>query len=213
MLFDQEMKRILRIVTKKDGNITFDELVKKNFITNEGKATVKIHLRDEDQLYSEFSNKEVLNPAILEYLEIITMAIPNDYPLVIKFILKNADKVDKKKISNLFKRHFWISFEEKEHKLKKDLIYAGFLFVTGVAILLGYQYAASNNLIVLRQAISVAFFEEFALIVSWVFLWEAVRHVFIGRKNRVEAINNDEQIASAEIVFEELVETIKQEVK
>jgi succinate dehydrogenase hydrophobic anchor subunit len=203
MIFDRQIKNLAKIAERNNGDITFEELVKHDFVTNDANAIITVRLDTENQLYSEFSDKDLLNPKIIDYINTIARLIPSFYPLTIKFITKDGSKIDEVKLKKLLKKHYWMLYTKKEAKLKKDSWYAVGLAAVGMMLLFFYQYMVSNNIDIIHQALNISFFEEFTLIIAWLFLWEATRHFFIGRNDRVDDMENDEQIASAILAFEE----------
>jgi hypothetical protein len=172
------------------------DFINKDYIDDAGNAVVDVIIDDRSKLFSPYSDKKLLNREIFMYLDTIADPIPNVYPLIINFVIPDLDKVDKSYVRDALKRYYWFSYKEKVTALRNEMIYAMLFLVAGFALLV------FDSLIILEQTSSIMkVVSNFMVLLSWVFLWEAIRHLMVGRREKVIDKNNERQMALAEVRF------------
>jgi len=172
------------------------DFINKDYIDDAGNAVVDVIIDDRSKLFSPYSDKKLLNREIFMYLDTIADPIPNVYPLIINFVIPDLDKVDKSYVRDALKRYYWFSYKEKVTALRNEMIYAMLFLIAGFALLV------FDSLIILEQTSSIMkVVSNFMVLLSWVFLWEAIRHLMVGRREKVIDKNNERQMALAEVRF------------
>jgi hypothetical protein len=172
------------------------DFINKDYIDDAGNAVVDVIINDRSKLFSPYSDKKLLNREIFMYLDTIADPIPNVYPLIINFVIPDLDKVDKSYVRDALKRYYWFSYKEKVTALRNEMLYALAFLIAGFALLV------FDSLIILEQTSSIMkVVSNFIVLLSWVFLWEAIRHLMVGRREKVIDKNNERQMALAEVRF------------
>lgn len=172
------------------------DFINKDYIDDAGNAVVDVIIDDRSKLFSPYSDKKLLNREIFLYLDTIADPIPNIYPLIINFVIPDLDKVDKSYVRDALKRYYWFSYKEKVTALRNEMLYALAFLIAGFALLV------FDSLIILEQTSPIMkVVSNFMVLLSWVFLWEAIRHVMVGRREKVIDKNNERQMALAEVRF------------
>lgn len=172
------------------------DFINKDYIDEEGNAVVDVIINDRSKLFSPYSDKKLLNREIFMYLDTIADPIPNIYPLIINFVIPDLDKVDKSYVRDALKRYYWFSYKEKVTALRNEMLYALAFLIAGFALLV------FDSLIILEQTSPIMkVVSNFMVLLSWVFLWEAIRHLMVGRREKVIDKNNERQMALAEVRF------------
>jgi hypothetical protein len=172
------------------------DFINKDYIDDEGNAVVDVIIGDRFQLFSPYSDKKLLNREIFMYLDTIADPIPNIYPLIINFVISDLDKIDKSYVRDALKRYYWFSYKEKVTSLRKEMVFSIAFLVIGFVLLI------FGSLFIIEQTSSfMKVFSNFVVLLSWVFLWEAIRHLLVGRREKVIDKNNERQMAYAEVRF------------
>lgn len=172
------------------------DFINKDYIDENGNAVVDVIINDRSTLFSTFSDKKLLNREIFMYLDTIADPIPNIYPLIINFVIPDLDKIDKSYVRDALKRYYWFSYKEKVTALRNEMLFStAFLFI-------GFSLLVFDSLIIIEQTSSIMkVVSNFIVLLSWVFLWEAIRHLLVGRREKVIDKNNERQMAYAEVRF------------
>lgn len=172
------------------------DFINKDYIDENGNAVVDVIINDRSTLFSTFSDKKLLNREIFMYLDTIADPIPNIYPLIINFVIPDLDKIDKSYVRDALKRYYWFSYKEKVTALRNEMLFStAFLFI-------GFSLLVFDSLIIIEQTSSIMkVVSNFMVLLSWVFLWEAIRHLLVGRREKVIDKNNERQMAYAEVRF------------
>jgi hypothetical protein len=172
------------------------DFINKDYIDEAGNAVVDVIIDDRSKLFSPFSDKKLLNREIFMYLDTIADPIPNIYPLIINFVIPDLDKVDKSYVRDALKRYYWFSYKEKVIALRNEMLYAMAFLLFGFALLV------IDSLIIIELTSPIMkVISNFMVLLSWVFLWEAIRHLMVGRREKVIDKNNERQMALAEVRF------------
>jgi hypothetical protein len=188
-----KLKNLFRKRKKKHDRMTPEGLIYEDFIEN-GNAIVDVNLNDDDEMFSPYSKKKLLNPKILAYLDEITDAIPNNYPMIINFIVKKTSKIDREFVKLALRRYYWLSFKKKQKGLLKESIESIAMLVVGLTIVMWYSF---------NQDIQFFFLQEMVFLASWILTWEGIGHFLVGRKDKVKDRDDEEQLALAKVTFEE----------
>jgi hypothetical protein len=172
------------------------DFINKDYIDENGNAVVDVIINDRSALFSTYSDKKLLNREIFMYLDTIADPIPNIYPLIINFVIPDLDKIDKSYVRDALKRYYWFSYKEKVTSLRNEMLFStAFLFI-------GFSLLVFDSLLIIEQTSSIMkVVSNFMVLLSWVFLWEAIRHLLVGRREKVIDKNNERQMAYAEVRF------------
>jgi hypothetical protein len=171
-----------------------DDFIKRDFLDKKGNAVINVDLKNKNDLFSPFSEK-MLNPEILNYLDILTDPIPNKHPIIINFIMKNTKYIDMEYVRDAMRRYYWTSYENKKKGIKRQRASNIALVVLGFfSMLFGlfFKPATENPFF--------TFFTEFSFLISWLFLWEGISN-FIGFGDKIKDMNDEKQMAEAKIRF------------
>src|SRR5690606_27169103 len=76
---------------KKNKKKKVIDFINKDYIDENGNAIVDVVINDRSELFSPYSNKMLLRREIFLYLDTIADPIPNEYPLIINFIVKDLN--------------------------------------------------------------------------------------------------------------------------
>jgi len=171
------------------------DFIHKDYIDEHGNAVVDVIINDTSNLFSPYSDKMLLRREIFLYLDIIADPIPNIYPLIINFVVDDLTKVDQEYVKDALKRYYWFSYKEMERQLKKEFWLSILYFIIGSGILLANAFfnVGSNPWLV---ALS-----NLAIVISWVLIWEGFTNLFIGRRLKIMDMQNEKQMAIAEVHF------------
>lgn len=172
------------------------DFINKDYIDSDGFAVIDVIIDDRSKLFSPYSDKKLLNKNIFMYIDTIADPIPNIYPLIINFIIPDLDKVDKSYVRDALKRYYWFSYKSKEKALFHEMLFSLAFLVMGFALLVFDSIVLIDPNSSIMKVIS-----NFMVLLSWVFLWEAIRHLLVGRREKVIDKNNDRQMAYAEVRF------------
>jgi len=166
----------------------------------DGKAHVSVDLTNVDELYSPYSYKQDLNPAIFAYIDEKTYYTPAEIPLVINFDVGEVSETRKARIKNSFLDHYRLIYEDKRHELKINKGVAWLLLGVGMAALLVSTIA---RIAMGGSDIEIPLVFEMLQIFSWIFLWEAIsKFIFEKREKQIQCMNSG-QLALAEVKFNE----------
>ncbi|MFA5481163.1 MAG: hypothetical protein WC282_02095 [Bacilli bacterium] len=167
----------------------------------DGRAHISVDLTNVDELYSPYSYKQDLNPAIFEYIDEKTYYTPAEIPLVINFDVGDVSDLRRGRIKNSFLEHYRLIYEDKRHELKINRTVASILFAIGIVALV---ISTAIKLLLSQASIpDIPLILDMLQIFSWVFLWEAIsRFVFENREMRIQCMNSG-QLALAEVKFNE----------
>lgn len=185
-LFEQ-----LRKMEEKRG--TVKDYINSEYIDENGHAVVDVDLVDDDNLFSPYSNKKMLNPEILTYIDSVVDPIPPDIPVIINFIVDESSTLDQAAIRSGFRRYYWLSYKAKAKTLRRMTILSIILFLVGVGIFTLYYS--------MKSVLGDFFASEIVLIASWVFVWEGVNRFFLGRREKKIDMINEGQMAVALVTF------------
>jgi hypothetical protein len=170
------------------------DFVEHEYIDDDGNAIIDVNIEEDENLFSPYSDKKVLNPEILHYIDTLADPLPAYLPLIVNFIVDDKSKLDQDFIKTAFKRHYWLSYKQMSHELRRISITSIILFLVGCAILVVYY---------LLDRYQIDFFaNEIILIASWVFIWESVSRFFFGRREKQIDRINEGQMAVAVVRFE-----------
>jgi hypothetical protein len=172
--------------------------IEKDYIDEDGNAVIVVDLKNSDELFSRYSMRKMLNPAILNYLDTVADPIPNVHPLLINFIVDSRDKkVNREYIKMALKRYYWLSYQNKKKKMLQEDKNSAVLLVMGLAsFVLGIVFKVDTGIQMVNSLIT-----EFSFLVSWIMLWEAITGFIVGRKDRIRDRDDEKQMAQARIVF------------
>lgn len=179
----------------KKKNFTKD-FINHDYIDQNGNAVVDVIINDTSKLFSPYSDKKLLNREIFLYLDTIADPIPNIYPLIINFVISEIDTIDQEYVRNALKRYYWFSYQEMMKNLKKELLFIGLYIFLGLSFLIVPAHFLTDS----QNRILIAF-SSLTVIISWMFLWEAVSQLIIGRRIKIIDKNNERQMALAEVRF------------
>lgn len=183
-----------KLATMEERRGTVREFINEEFIDEQGNAIIDVNLEEDENLFSPYSDKKVLNPEILNYIDSIADPIPANIPLVVNFIVDDESKLDQDFIKLAFRRHYWLSYKEKVRDSRRNVITSLILFAIGLSLLVIYYF--------LNQISEVFFGNEIVLISSWVFIWEGVNRFFLDRREKQIDRINEGQMAVAVVTFE-----------
>jgi len=189
----------LKQMEEKRGTVI--DYINSEYVDESGRAVVDVDLVDDDNLFSPYSNKKMLNPEILDYIDSVVDPIPPNIPVTINFIVDESSTLDQNAIRAGFKRYYWLSYKEKKREMIRMTILSVILFLVGVGILALYY--------ILREGLNDFFASEIVLIASWVFIWEGVNRFFLGRREKVIDMINEGQMAVAQVTFTYVKKTKK----
>jgi hypothetical protein len=189
----ERLKKILNLKIEQKKSLTPEQLIDDDFI-EDGKAIVDVNLTTGDEIFSTFSNRKMLNPEILKYIDEITDPIPLKFPIVLNFIVDDPSKVDQKRIQMALNRYYWLSFKKKQKELRKESIASLLMLTAGLGIIMFYSFITIPEFF---------FAQEMMFLVSWILSWEGAGHFLVGMKDKVKDVDDEEQLALAEITFEE----------
>jgi len=178
------------------------DFINKEYINDDRTAEIDVLLPDSSKLFSPYSSKKMLNREILLYIDSIADPIPNVYPLIINFLVNDPDKINQEAVKDALKRYYWLSYQDKARFIVKRTILAIIMFILGIAAFLFPQYIP----VLFPGYQLLEIFSDFAILVSWLFLWESITHFLIGRKELVLDRDNEKQMALAAIKFEQINE-------
>ncbi len=182
----------LSAMEEKRGSVR--DFVEHEYIDDDGNAIIDVNLEEDDNLFSPYSDKKVLNPDILHYIDTLADPLPAHLPLVVNFIVDDKTKLDQDFIKRAFKRHYWLSYKQMTFEMHRISITSLIFFSIGLSILFVYVMLD-------RSGIDI-FVNELILIASWVFIWESVSRFFFGRRSKQIERVNEGQMAVAVVRFE-----------
>jgi hypothetical protein len=171
-----------------------EDFIRRDFLDKKGNAVINIDLKEEEDLFSPFSEK-MLNPEILNYLDTLSDPIPASFPLVVNFILEDVSQIDTDYVRDAMRRYYWTSYENKKKKLKRQTMSNIVLMAMGgMSMLFGLFFKPDNG------NAFFTFFTEFSFLISWLFLWEGISS-FIGYGDKIKDRDDEKQMAQAKIRF------------
>lgn len=150
---------------------------------------IKIHLNKEDD-YKNIYNNEILSYELSDYILEETKGI--SLKEKIKFMIKSDFEMnDKEKESLVFmiRNNFGAEISEIINLSKKQLLANLFIFILGIFLLFIYSLLNSN------------FISEFILILSWIFLGEAICNLLYKFVENRYKIKKYKQIVDAKVEF------------
>lgn len=197
--FTEKERKRMEHERRKKRNVK--DFINKDYIDDAGNAIVDVVINDRSQLFSPYSNKMLLKNEIFTYLDTIADPIPNIYPLVINFIVKDLSTINQEYVKEALKRYYWFSYKEMESKLKRDFIFIFIYFIVGFLLIIGFNLINFELLGINGTWQSVI--DSLVTIFVWVIVWEAISQLIIGRKEKKEDMLNEKQMALAEIKFYE----------
>ena len=197
--FTEKERKRMEHERRKKRNVK--DFINKDYIDDAGNAIVDVVINDRSQLFSPYSNKMLLKNEIFTYLDTIADPIPNIYPLVINFIVKDLSTINQEYVKAALKRYYWFSYKEMESKLKRDFIFIFIYFIVGFLLIIGFNLINFELLGINGTWQSVI--DSLVTIFVWDIVWEAISQLIIGRKEKKEDMLNEKQMAQAEIKFYE----------
>jgi hypothetical protein len=188
------MFNIFNIFKKKSK--TAEQFISEDYIDDNGNAVINVDIKRTSDLFSPYSNGKMLNPTILNYLDTTADPIPNKYPLLINFIVKDKEKVNQVFVKKALKRYYWLSYQQKMKKMKKEYAFSIFLLLGGLAALsFGIIFRTNGDSVV------SSIINEFSFLIAWIFLWESISNFVIGRQEKIIDRDDEKQMALAKIYF------------
>lgn len=194
-------KEIEKMAQERRRRRMVKDFINKDYIDDNGNAIVDVVINDKSQLFSQYSNKMLLKNEIFTYLDTIADPIPNIYPLVINFIVKDLNTINQEYVKEALKRYYWFSYKSMESKLKKDIIFIFLYFLIGIGLIIGINFTNFEALGI--NGTWPAIIDSFITIFVWVLIWEAISQLIVGRAEKKEEMLNEKQMALAEIKFYE----------
>ncbi|WP_025724594.1 hypothetical protein [Acholeplasma granularum] len=206
--FTPKEKQKMEHQRRKKRNVK--DFINKDYIDDNGNAVVDVVINDRSQLFSPYSNKMLLKNEIFTYLDTIADPIPNIYPLVINFIVRDLSTINQEYVKEALKRYYWFSYKAMEKKLTRDFIFIFLYFIIGFLLIMGFNIIDFNMLGIHQTWQNVI--ESFVTILVWVIIWEAISQLIVGRKEKVDEMLNEKQMALAEIKFYESLDAADAEI-
>lgn len=168
-----------------------------SIVGDDGKAYVNVDLTQIDTPFAIYSYEKRIDPDIFDYIDRQVYYLRAAIPVVINFDDggKYSEEL-KEKIKKNVKRHYSLEYEDRRIEHNKTTFFAGGLLLVGfifLALHFLFLYGAFN------KASDV--FNEFTLIMSWMFIWQSMDLIIISGHSRRVDINNAGQLALAEVTF------------
>lgn len=168
-----------------------------SIVGDDGKAYVNVDLTQIDTPFAIYSYEKRIDPDIFDYIDRQVYYLRAAIPVVINFDDggKYSEEL-KEKIKKNVKRHYSLEYEDRRIEHSKTTFFAGGLLIVGfifLALHFLFLYGAFN------KASDV--FNEFTLIMSWMFIWQSMDLIIISGHSRRVDINNAGQLALAEVTF------------
>src|SRR5690606_19792490 len=107
-------KELQKMERKRRKKRNVKDFINKDYIDDAGNAIVDVVINDRSQLFSPYSNKMLLKNEIFTYLDTIADSIPNIYPLVINFIVKDLSTINQEYVKVALKRYYWFSYKDRK---------------------------------------------------------------------------------------------------
>lgn len=203
-------KELQKMERKRRKKRNVKDFINKDYIDDKGNAIVDVVINDRSELFSPYSNKMLLKNEIFTYLDTIADPIPNIYPLIINFIIKDINMINQEYVKEALKRYYWFSYKAMEAKLKRDFIFIFIYFIVGFLLIVGFNLINFNQLGINETWQSVI--QSLVTIFVWVIVWEAISQLIIGRKEKKDAMLNEKQMALAEIKFYQSLKDVDTEI-
>ncbi len=194
----------MNIIKKKKKGVK--DFINKDYIDEFGNAVVDVIINDRSELFSPYSNKMLLKREIFLYLDTIADPIPNDYPLIFNFVVKDLSILNQEFVREAFKRYYWFSYKEMEKNLRRDILFVFIYLLLGISLIIGFNFFDFSLIGVTGAWVKAI--ESFVTIITWVLVWEAFSQLIIGRRHKVMDMLNEKQMAIAEIRFFESMSEI-----
>ena len=172
------------------------DYVEKNYIREDGKAVIPIHIKDMESLYMKHDYKKlVLSDAIFDYIEEMASIIPFKYDIVLEFHCKEIEIEEQGRIRKIIKNNYGMEIDDIDYQNRISKYISLVLFVLGILIFI-LAYALENHLI--------GIVKEFLFIAGWVVLWDMLESVlFTDNKRKLERLNKLQLYdSSVEFVFD-----------
>ncbi|CDR31111.1 Uncharacterised protein [Acholeplasma oculi] len=184
---------------KKNKKKKVIDFINKDYIDENGNAIVDVVINDRSELFSPYSNKMLLRREIFLYLDTIADPIPNEYPLIINFIVKDLNILNQEYVREALKRYYWFSYKEMEKNLRKDMLFVFLYLVIGLLLIIGFNFFDFSMFGITDAWVRII--DSFLTIFVWVIVWEAISQLIIGRGKKVAEMLNEKQMAIAEVRF------------
>lgn len=184
---------------KKNNKKKVIDFINKDYIDENGNAIVDVVINDRSELFSPYSNKMLLRREIFLYLDTIADPIPNEYPLIINFIVKDLNILNQEYVREALKRYYWFSYKEMEKNLRKDMLFVFIYLVIGILLIIGFNFIDFSMFGITDAWVRII--DSFLTIFVWVIVWEAISQLIIGRGKKVAEMLNEKQMAIAEVRF------------
>lgn len=148
--------------------------------TEDGKAQIMVGVRSVDDIFSPYSYKtyELLNPAVVDYIDMCEATIPENEDLSIDFYTEEtATNFEKKLIRRAVKRQNAERIVSINKKLKRNLaIGLSFCFLGLIVMILSALFYTQLQKI---------YIQEILAIVGWLFLWDGLEYIL---EDRIELV-------------------------
>ncbi len=167
--------------------------MEKEYLNEEGEASISIDLSNEEELFDSYSGGTLLNPDVYEYLDEAASFVSITKPLNINITLDSTDEKFESKVRSTYKAHYMARIIKKGKQLKKNAISGAVLMVIGVILLvLNVSLGKLIDNFILSEIVSVA---------SCMLMWESVDHLVLISHGLREERNKLVQMAMASIGF------------
>ena len=189
------VKRLKPLFEKKyRASLLFEDAL----MGDDGKAYVNVDLTKIDSPFSIFSYNRRMDPEIFDYIDSQVFFLRAEVPVVINF--DDGGKYDetlKERIRRYVKRHYTLEYEDKRMEHRKSIVFAFLLLLSGLIILtLHFLFTYT-----LSDVKSAEPFNELTLIITWMFVWQAMDLLLISGHNKRVEVYNSGQLALAEVTF------------
>jgi len=180
---------------------TYFEYFKQTYLDEHGNAVIDVDIGASTNLFSQYSDRKVLNPEIIQYIDDLVFPIPTHIQVVLNFLINSDSDFDQDFFKRALRRHYWVIYKDKDAELKKMTITPIFLLIIGICIL------------ILSWALNVInagfIWSDLVLVASWVFIWESISRFSIGRKEKRIDLLNAGQMVVAEVRFTKKIRKVK----
>ena len=145
-------------------------------VDSEDRGIINVGAENYDDIFSPFCFKggDTLSLELVEYLWEKQAVIPLDYDLTVRFNVKDANESKRKEIQMAVKENYENDIRGTEQKLHRLTVLSVWFILLGVVFMTGYLLTI--NLVPL----AITFVLD---LLSWVFVWEGVRALFLDMRN------------------------------
>ena len=185
----------MKLFTSVNRKIKFREMdyVEKNYIREDGKAVIPIHLDSLDDLYMQHDHKKlVLSDSICDYVEEIASIIPFKYDIVLEFHCSEISEEEQERIRKVIKNNCGMEIDDIDYQNRMARYVSIILFLLGTLIF------------VLAYTIKIPFgdiLNEFLAVVAWVILWRMIEELLFTNNERKIMRLNKLQLYDSKVEF------------